>query len=231
MELSVSARLDAILSLLLPCRELADVCSDHGLVPVVAVQRGIAARAIAAELRAPPLDGARSNIARAGVGDRVTVLQGDGLAPLATRAVDAIVIAGVSGELMLRLLDAAPQVTGGLAQWVLQPNQGVETVRAWALAAGLHLRAERMVEERGRFFPICAYRRGQGSDPAYARPEWSQAELCVLGPLLLAQRDAVALRAYEQQRERLGKLVARGLPLHATEHAFWSRACTVLAER
>jgi len=229
MQLPVSARLDAILSLLSPCHELADVCTDHGLVPVVAVQRGIAQHAIAADLRAAPLEVARQNISRADVSDRVTLLQGDGLAPLTTHSVDALVIAGVSGELIVRLLAEAPHVTSRLTQLVLQANQDVDVVRAWALTQGLHLHAERMVEERGYFFPICAYRPGEGADAAYAQPGWSERELCMVGPLLLTQRDPTALRAYEQQRTRLGKLVAQGVATHASELAVWSRACAELS--
>ena len=224
MHLPMSARLDAILSLLLPCRELADVCSDHGLVPVVAVLRGLAQRAVCADLRAAPLEVARQNIARAALADRVIVLQGDGLAPLVTRHVDAVVIAGVSGALVVRLLAAHPEVTRGLTQLILQPNQDVDVVRAWALDAGFH----RMVEERGTFFPICSFRQGEGSDPLYEHPDWSVRELCVLGPLLIAQRDAAALRAYRHQRDRLGKLVAKGFTAREAEHALWSRSCEAL---
>jgi tRNA (adenine22-N1)-methyltransferase len=230
MHLPVSARLEAVLSLLLPCDALADVCSDHGLVPVVAVQRGLARRAVSADLRAPPLEVARHNVNRAGVADRVTVLQGDGLAPLVSHPVDALVIAGVSGALIVRILERHPEVTRGLTQLILQPNQDVDLVRAWALGAGFHLRAERMVEERGYFFPIGAYGRGEGPDPLYDRPDWPARDLCVLGPLLLAQRDAVCLRACIQQRDRLGKLLAKGITAHDAEHALFARACEVLGQ-
>jgi tRNA (adenine22-N1)-methyltransferase len=229
MHLPVSARLDAILSLLLPCDELADVCSDHGVVSVVAVQRGLAKRAVCADLRSAPLAVARQNIARAALADRVTVLQGDGLAPLASCGVDAVVIAGVSGGLIVRLLDAQPDVVRRLSQLVLQPNQEPERVRAWALRAGFHMRAERMVEERGYFFPIGAYGHGEGRDPAYDQPGWSEQDLCMAGPMLLAQRDAVAARAYREQRERLGKLLAKGFTAQEPEHALWARACEALA--
>ena len=225
----VSARLEAIVSLLLPCRALADVCSDHGLVALAAVQRGIAGRAICADLRAAPLEVARRNIARANLADRVTAVQGDGLAPFASGAVDAVVIAGVSGALIVRLLTAHPEITGSLTQLIAAPNQDADVVRAWALAAGFHLRAEAMVSERGYFFTIGAYRQGEGQDPLYEHPEWSAPELCVLGPLLVAQRDTVTLRACEQQRSRLGKLVARGITAREAEHALWSRACAALS--
>jgi tRNA (adenine22-N1)-methyltransferase len=223
-----SARLDAILSLLLPCQKLADVGTDHGLLPVLAVRRGLAAHGIAADLRAPPLALARQNIARARLESQVTVLQGDGLRPLTGQAIDAVVMAGMSGALMVRLLQAVPEVTDTLSQLVLQPNQDIDCVRAWALERGLHLRAERMVEERGLFFSICAYRRGHGRDPLYTHDVWSVQELCLLGPLLLAQTQPATVRAWEQQRARLGKLVDQGVLSLAAEHAVWQRACMAL---
>lgn len=225
--LPTSTRLDAILSLLTPCQLLADVGTDHALLPMMAVRRGITAHAIAADLRTAPLVQARQNIARNELESQVTVLQGDGLAPLAGRAVDAVVMAGMSGALMVRLLRAAPEVTDTLSQLVLQPNQDADTVRAWALQHGFHLHAERMVEERGFFFPTCAYRRGQGRDPLYTHDLWSAQELCLLGPLLLAQADRTTRLAWEQQRARLGKLVAQGVTTRAAEHEVWQRACMV----
>ena len=53
----LSVRLEAVLQLLRPCAVLADVGTDHGLLPVAAVQRGLAERAIAADLRGGPAAG------------------------------------------------------------------------------------------------------------------------------------------------------------------------------
>ena len=128
----LSARLEAVVQLLQPCRTLADVGTDHGLVPVAAVLRGIAAHAIAADLREAPLRSARRNIERARVGERVAIVQGDGLLALQGRAVDAVTIAGVSGQLMVRLVEAASQVLASVAQLVVQPNSDAPVVRAWA---------------------------------------------------------------------------------------------------
>ena len=52
MKLRLSPRLDAILEGLSPCALLADIGTDHGLVPIAAVVRGIAQRAMATDLRA-----------------------------------------------------------------------------------------------------------------------------------------------------------------------------------
>jgi tRNA (adenine22-N1)-methyltransferase len=134
----------------------------------------------------------------------------------------------MSGETMLRLLDAAPGVLAQLDQLILQPNQNVELVRAWARRRGWHLWDERLLEERGRFFVVCAFAPGPGEDPAYAVPGWTEAALCLVGPRLLARRDAVALRWFERQRERLYPRAARGSDQLLTELSIWEAACRAM---
>ena len=224
----LSARLDAIVQSLLPCRRLADIGTDHGLVPIAAVLRGVAARAIASDLREAPLRVARRNIERARLETRITIAQGNGLAGLVGAGVDAIVLAGMSGELVVRLLAATPAVVDSAEQLVLQPNSDAHAVRTWARATGWHLRDERMVETAGRFFVVCAFAKGIGDDPAYAIEGWSPAALDHvrhIGPVLLARKDPVARRWCLAQRDRIRALVRAGAPALAAELAAWETAC------
>ncbi|MDB4975414.1 MAG: hypothetical protein JWN48_3755 [Myxococcaceae bacterium] len=229
MLVSLSARLDAVLSLLEPCAVLADVGTDHALLPIAAVQRERVQRAFAADLRPLPLEVARRNVERAGERERVTLRQSDGLRGFEGVSLDAVTMAGVSGALMVRVLASAPRVVAGLSQLVLQPNQDVDAVRAWARDQGFHLRAERMIEERDYYFPVCAFERREGPDPRYASDGFTVEELCLLGPLLLAQKDRTALRAFDEQRLRLDKLVRDGVHSRARELAVYQRACDFLA--
>lgn len=224
----LSARLETIVQLLRPCAVLADVGTDHGLVPVAAVERGVAQRALAVDLRAAPLRNARRNIERAGVADRVVMLQGDGFLPLQNQAVDAAVLAGMSGILMVRLCEAAPQVLAGVQQLVVAPNKDVPIVRAWARDNGWHLRDERMVKEHGRFFTVCALDKGSGADPAYAVSGWSAAALCLVGPHLLVRKDPVALAWCAEQRARLFDLVQEGVGGIESELASFAAACETM---
>jgi tRNA (adenine22-N1)-methyltransferase len=226
---TLSTRLETVLQLLEPCAVLADVGTDHGLVPVSAVHRGIAKRAIAVDLHAAPLRAARRHVERTGVADRVTLVQGDGLQPLQSRAVDAVVLAGVSGALMVRLCTVAPHVLATVAQLIVQPNQDASLVRAWALGHGWHLRDERMIEQRGRFFTVCAFAKGSGADPAYELAGWTQEELCRIGPRFLRRKDAVALRWCEKQRARLGRWVQAGIHKREPELQRWQRLCEALS--
>jgi tRNA (adenine22-N1)-methyltransferase len=203
---------------------LIDVGTDHGLVPIAAVQRDIAQRAIAADLRKAPLLLAQQNIAAAAVGQRVALLRADGLAGLARQAVDAVIMAGMSGEQMVRLCSASPHILQGVTQLLLQPNSDACVVRSWALAHGWHLRDERMVYERGQFFVLCAFRPGTGADPVYDVPGWSPSALGLVGPLLLVRRDPIGRRFFEWQCARLGALVDQQVHTLRPELAIWQAA-------
>jgi len=204
---------------------LADVGTDHALLPVAAVHRGIAEGAVAADLREAPLRGARAHIAQSGVADRVLTVRGDGLLAIQHLGVQAVVMAGMSADSMLRMFEAAPHVLAQLEQLILQPNQNVHLIRAWALRHGWHLRDERMLEERGRFFVVCAFVRSTGADPAYSVPGWTDAALCSIGPWLLSRKDAVALRWFERQRARVSHWVKRDASRLRPELDVWESAC------
>jgi tRNA A22 N-methylase len=230
MSLVLSQRLECLLGLIHPCAVLADVGTDHALLPIAAVSRGVTQRALATDLREAPLAGARTQIERMGAADRVIVLRGDGLSCLQHRGVDCVVIAGMSGTTMLRMLEAAPQVLATVKQLILQPNQSVHELRAWALRNGWHLRDEHMLEERGQFFVVCAFTPGRGDDPAYALDGWTERALCAVGPGFLTRKDAVALRWFERQRARLARWVAQDIALRP-ELELWEAACNAMGRR
>jgi tRNA A22 N-methylase len=210
--------------MLAPCRVLVDVGSDHGHIPIAAVKREIAQHAVAADLRLAPLSVARRNIAAASVTGRVFMVRADGLSAFAPGTVDAVVMAGMSGEQIVRLCDGAPTLLNTVSQLLLQPNSDAAVVRRWALQRGLHLKNERMLVERGQFFVLCAFEPGSGRDAAYDSPAWSVSELCLLGPHLLARKDPCALRFFDWQCARLDALVDRRVQALEQELAIWQAA-------
>lgn len=208
MEPRLSARLEAILGLLSPCRVLVDVGTDHGLVPLAAVARGLAEGAIAIDRQAAPLAVAAENRAAAGVEARVQLRLGDGLGPLAAGEGEALAIAGIGGRLAVRILEAHPDRLAGFRQLIVQPNQEADVLRHWARHAGWHLVAETMVEERGRFFPVLKWVPGIGPDSVYHLDGFTPEDLDWAGPWLVRERPDVARRFWQAQRRRLHALKA-----------------------
>jgi tRNA (adenine22-N1)-methyltransferase len=206
-------RLEALLGLLQPCRLLADIGTDHGLLPIAAVQRGLAAAAIGID-REAPLARARQNWAAAGSPTGIAWVTGLGLGALADWRPDAVAIAGMGAGTMLEILDTP---SWKASQLVLQPNTQPARVRTWAYLHGWHLRAEHLVVDRERTYAVLAFQAGAGPDPAYQREDFTVAELALLGPMLLARRDEPTVAYYQAQQQRLAQV-------GAGEAEVWARA-------
>ncbi|MEB3222898.1 MAG: tRNA (adenine(22)-N(1))-methyltransferase TrmK [Candidatus Sericytochromatia bacterium] len=100
----MTPRLEALLALLEPCDHLVDVGTDHALVPLAAVRRGLAVRATGVDCRPAPLAAARRTLMEAGE-DRVALVLGDGLAGVPDS--EAVVMAGLGTATMIHVLAAA----------------------------------------------------------------------------------------------------------------------------
>jgi tRNA (adenine22-N1)-methyltransferase len=222
---TLSRRLEAILAMLRPGGTVVDVCADHALVALAAVARGLAARAIAIDRAEAPLALAAANREAAGLTDRVALRLGNGLSPLAEGEGGTLVLAGVGARLAVEILEAEPAKLSGFERAIVQPNQEPERVRAWALGAGWHLEDEAVVAEDGRFFPVLAFCRATGADPAYAQAGFTPEALCLLGPHLLGRTDD-ATRAYVEERRGWTAERARRHPseAHRAAAAWWAAA-------
>jgi tRNA (adenine22-N1)-methyltransferase len=201
------ARLSALLALLEPCTLLADIGTDHGLVPLTAVAQGKAGSAIGID-RDGPLAQARRNWLAAGQPANVAWVAGLGLAALAEWQPDALALAGLGAQTIIEVLES-PRLGDRPTQVVLQPNTQPARIRHWARTNGWHLRDERLVLERGRYYAVLALVPGRGPDPLYAHPDFTAGELDQLGPLLARRLDEVTRAYYASQALRLAGLPGR----------------------
>ncbi len=214
---SLSLRLQAALEAAGPCDLLADVCCDHALLALAAVERGVAQRAVAVELRAPPLQQARRSLAESGLSARVLLLRARGLSAL--RRAEVVIVAGIGGDLAGELLTEAAQA--GARRVVVQPNRHGREVRLAARGAGFHLEAERVIEEDRRLHLLLNFARCDGRDPAYGRAA-DELEL-FLGPLLLGSEAEADQRFVRDEEQRLRKLSAHQPELAALARALEDR--------
>ncbi|MCB9707036.1 MAG: SAM-dependent methyltransferase [Myxococcales bacterium] len=199
---SLSPRLAAIAELIPAGKVLADIGTDHALLPAALVIGGRIARAIACDRRPGPLAAARRTLALHGVEGQVSLRLGDGLGPLEVGEAEVVVIAGMGAESVRAILSEGAEVLRRVERLVLQPNSDVEAVRRWLVSRGWELVDERLVDDRGRFYTAVAAeapRAGAGrSRPRYGPADWR------LGPILRRRRGevferfvAAELRRYE----------------------------------
>lgn len=121
---------------------VADIGTDHAFLPVALVSEERCPSAIASDVRQGPVENARRTVEQAGLGDRISVRLGDGLQTMSAEEVDDIVIAGMGGETIAAILEAAPWVKQERYRLILQPMTRAEKLRAYLYTSGFEILAE-----------------------------------------------------------------------------------------
>ena len=164
--MKLSERLEMVLSFVEPGESAADVGTDHGHVPVELVRRNIVKKAVAMDVRTGPLSRATENIAMAGLADKIGTRLSDGLAKILPGEADSVVIAGMGGELIIKILENGNHMWDSVNQWVLSPQSEIFKVRRWLLENGFVIRKEDMVLEDRKYYTVMDVRRKKNADPA-----------------------------------------------------------------
>lgn len=152
--MQLSQRLSSVASMVTAGNCLADVGTDHGYVPIYLYERNIIPRAIAMDVNQGPLERAKLHIEESGMGEVIETRLSDGFSALKPGEVDAALIAGMGGPLMIRILSTCPEVTASLKELILQPQSEIENVRRWLYEQGYEITKEHMVLEEGKYYPM-----------------------------------------------------------------------------
>ncbi len=224
-QLCLSERLQALADLVPPGSRLADIGTDHAYLPLWLLQQGRIVFAAACDVNEGPLQRARASAARWRFGDEALSFRlGDGLACVAPGEVDVITIAGMGGETILSILEAAPWTQKGGCLLLLQPMTRAELLRPWLAQQGYRFLAERLVYENHTYFPVIAVTGGGARETLTPGQAW--------GGILL-QQDPLQGSALAATIRRL-EIAAHGLehsaaPENAAQAARYRAVCGQLS--
>ena len=108
----LSKRMEAVVnmvspqSLVVPEKKcIADIGCDHAYVSIALMERGLADKVIAMDVRKGPLEIAAKNVAEYGMENNIELRLSDGMERLKPGEADAIIIAGMGGLLMCSILE------------------------------------------------------------------------------------------------------------------------------
>lgn len=178
---------------------VADIGSDHALLPCYLVLNGIVSRAIAVEVNCGPFEAARRQVERFGLKGQIDVRLGDGLTVLQAGEVATVVIAGMGGSLIHDILEKGSSVLKRTKRLVLQPNVSALTLRQWMLQRGWRLIQEELVLENGRFYDILVAEQGDAYVPYQEMDPVDDAFLLEIGPWLWRKRHPLLREKWEQE--------------------------------
>ena len=118
--MQLSLRLSAIAGLVTRGNRLVDVGCDHGYLPVSLYLDGKIPGAIAMDVRKGPLSRAQEHISQYGLDAYIETRLSDGLEALKPGEGDTLVIAGMGGPLMERILTDGAEVRESFREMILQ---------------------------------------------------------------------------------------------------------------
>lgn len=168
---------------------IADVGTDHGWVPIYFAQKYPKRKIYAMDVRKEPLQKARANARDYGVQERIEFKLSDGLKACLGERIDTLIIAGMGGVLMERLLKEGQRCFGANTELILSPHGNPDLVRKCLHQMGFRIEYERYLKELGQCYLILYAR--QGHDQAYSEAEYAfgKAELTPDDSLLKEMRE------------------------------------------
>ncbi len=156
-------RLSAIIGMIEDGSVVADVGTDHGYVPITLVKEGVSKRVFAIDSREGPLNRARENAERYGCSSKINFILSDGLKELPPGEADTVVITGMGGALINRILDECPfEVLNGIRTFIFSPQSEEEFFRRSIVLHHYTIENECLVRESGKYYPVIRASHGRG---------------------------------------------------------------------
>lgn len=119
--------------------KLADIGTDHAYLPVWLCRIGRCPSALAADINPEPLKRGEGTIIESGLSDRIETRLSDGLKEIRRDEADDIVIAGMGGELIAKILSECSFATDSSKHFILQPMTRSEVLIAWLCENGFKI--------------------------------------------------------------------------------------------
>lgn len=192
--MELSKRLSAVAGLVTEGASVADIGTDHGYIPIYLAGKDGSRKLIAMDINEGPLKRAKAHIQAEGYEEVIETRLSDGLEALKPGEVHTMIAAGMGGGLVIHILEAQPEVTAGIREFILQPQSEIGKVRRYLETHGFVIVKEDMVEEDGKYYPMMKVLHGQEQRPA------TKIEL-LYGRKLLEERHPVLLQYLRREQQ------------------------------
>ena len=148
--MKLSKRLETVASMVTKGNRAADVGCDHGFVPIFLVESGISPLAVAADVRPGPLSRAKEHIKEHRLEEKIQTRLSDGLANIKPGEADSLIMSGIGGILMMRLLQDEEHTAKSFKELILSPQSELFDVRRYLVSNGYLIEYEHMLCDEGK---------------------------------------------------------------------------------
>ncbi len=198
--IELTGRLKAISDKIPLCSTLVDVGTDHAYIPIYAVAHRICGFAVASDLRKGPVETALRNVLSHGMGDKIAVRLGYGLANIEIQECRIIVIAGMGGMQISEILEESLEKAKSAELIILQPMSDIESSRKWLFDNGFGTLEETLAKEDDKIYNIICCR---WNGRSYKYDDFS----CYIGDMLIKSGHPLLLQYLEKKLKHVEKIV------------------------
>lgn len=199
--MQLSRRLQRVAANVLSGGVVADIGCDHGFTSIYLVSGGQAASAIAMDINPGPLQRATEHVQSYGMQNQIQIRLSDGTQALRPGEADTILISGMGGGLIERILRQNPDVTGSARELVLSPQSEIFRVRKTLHDMGFRIASEEMISDMGKYYVII--RAVPGKENYFREDEY------IYGKYLIDQRNPLLQEFLEKELVRICGILER----------------------
>lgn len=152
--MNISKRLKAVAAMVSDDMVVADIGTDHGYIPIYLVKEKNHKKAYAMDINEGPLLRAKENIQKYQVANLVETRLSDGLHALNVGEAQSIVIAGMGGLLINKILSEGVDVINSAEELILSPHSDIAQVRYFLKKNGFKIIDEDIVYDEEKYYFI-----------------------------------------------------------------------------
>ena len=198
--MQISKRLAAVAGMVTEGCRVADIGTDHAYVPIYLIKEGRSLKALAMDIGKGPLERAKEHIREYGLDSQIVTRLSDGLTEYVQGEADSIVIAGMGGAMMVRILSDGAEKCVGVRELILSPQSEIFLVREWLFEHSWQIEQETMLVEDGKYYTVM--RAVPGDEPELKPVE------ALYGRYLLESKNQILHEFLGKERKTVHRILA-----------------------
>jgi tRNA (adenine22-N1)-methyltransferase len=189
--MTLSKRLSCVASFVRPGAQLADIGSDHAELPLFLLEKGVIVSAVAVENKPGPYARMAKAVSSSPYAEKVRLSLSDGISALPEN-VDTVVLAGMGGKLIERILSDHPERLSHVATLIIDAHKEREELIGFLAQQGYQMSREIFFFDGGIAYDVERWDKSE-------TPVHYSAKECRFGPLNLQDKNADFIAYYSAQ--------------------------------
>ena len=157
--MKISKRLRAIGDLIEDNSFILDVGCDHALLDIYVVTNKKNVKAIASDINEGPLKGARDNIRKYDLEDKIVLSNSDGLESY-QEGVDVIILSGLGSTTIIDILIGGKDILDNIDEIIISSNNDYDYLRKNLGILGFTVDKELIVKDRNKYYQVIKFKKG-----------------------------------------------------------------------